>query len=133
MIAFIASLYHPSAPLGLLLQTPVAGGNDFSKYLQPIMLALIVVVFYFFMIRPQQKKAKDQKTFLTDLKKGDRIVTIGGLHGTIVEMNDLTIVIEAEGRTRLKFDKAAISVESTKRAQSGTATPAATQSANLSN
>lgn len=72
---------------------------------------LIMVVFYFFMIRPQMKKAKDQKKFREAIKKGDKIVTIGGIHGKIVEVNDSTFIIEVEGGNRLKIEKSAISME----------------------
>ncbi|MCE3294974.1 MAG: preprotein translocase subunit YajC [Bacteroidota bacterium] len=73
-----------------------------------IPLVLIVVVFYFFMIRPQMKKQKELKNFRANLKVGDKVVTIGGVHGKILEMRDTTIVISSEG-TKLVFEKSAIS------------------------
>ncbi len=73
-----------------------------------IPLVLIVVVFYFFMIRPQMKKQKELKNFRANLKVGDKVVTIGGIHGKILEMRDSTIVISSEG-TKLVFEKSAIS------------------------
>lgn len=73
-----------------------------------IPLVLIVVVFYFFMIRPQMKKQKELKNFRANLKVGDKVVTIGGIHGKILEMRDTTIVISSEG-TKLVFEKSAIS------------------------
>jgi preprotein translocase subunit YajC len=76
-----------------------------------IFLLLIFVVFYFFMIRPQMKKQKDQKRFLTEIKKGDRIVTSSGIHGKVLEIQDTTFLIETEGGGRLKVEKAAISLE----------------------
>ena len=74
----------------------------------------IVVVFYFFMIRPQQKKAKEQKKFTDEVKKGDYIVTVGGAHGRVDEVQDETIILEVERGGRIKFSKSAISLESTK-------------------
>jgi preprotein translocase subunit YajC len=74
-------------------------------------IILIVVVFYFFMIRPQMKKAKQQKEYRAALSKGDKIVTIGGLHGKIVEMQETTILVETEGGVKLRFEKSAISME----------------------
>ena len=71
-------------------------------------MVLIVVVFYFFMIRPQMKKQKELKNFRANLKVGDKVVTIGGVHGKILEMRDTTIVISSEG-TKLVFEKSAIS------------------------
>jgi len=73
-------------------------------------LILIVVVFYFFMIRPQMKKTKEIKKFREALKKGDKIITIGGIHGKIVEMQETTVTIEVEGQNRLKIEKSAIAL-----------------------
>ncbi len=74
----------------------------------------IIVVFYFFMIRPQQKKAKDQKKFIEDIKKGDYIITIGGAHGYVSEMEGDTFILEVEKGGRIRFNKSAISLEATK-------------------
>lgn len=75
-------------------------------------LILIFVVAYFFMIRPQIKRQKDEKKFASALKKGDKVITKSGLHGKIVELNDkdFTCVIETMAG-RLKFDRSAISME----------------------
>lgn len=74
---------------------------------QLIMLVLILVVFYFFMIRPQMKKQKELKKFRENLKAGDKVVTIGGVHGKILEINDATVLINSEG-SKLRLDKSAI-------------------------
>ena len=66
------------------------------------------------MIRPQQKKQKDQKKFIEEVKKGDHVVTIGGIHGRIAEIEGDTIILEVEKGGRIKFSKSAISMESTK-------------------
>lgn len=77
-------------------------------------LIAIVVVFYFFMIRPQMKKAKDQKKYIEGLKKGDKILTIGGIYGKIVEVrDDATIIMEVEDGTKLKVSKNAVSHDAT--------------------
>jgi len=75
-------------------------------------LILIFVVAYFFMIRPQIKRQKDEKKFASALKKGDRVITKSGLHGKIVELNDkdFSCIIETMAG-RLKFDRSAISME----------------------
>lgn len=75
-------------------------------------LILIFVVAYFFMIRPQMKRQKDEKKFAEALKKGDKIITKSGLHGKVTELNDKdgSCVIETMAG-RLKFDKSAISME----------------------
>jgi preprotein translocase subunit YajC len=76
------------------------------------MMGLVMVVIYFFMLRPQMKKAKDEKKFREELKKGDRIVTIGGIHGKINEIREDSFIIEVEGNNRLKIDKSAVSMTS---------------------
>jgi len=77
-------------------------------------MLLIIVVFYFFMIRPQMKKAKDHKKYVEEIKKGDRVITTSGIHGKIVDLNDTTFLIEVEGGTKIRFEKSAISLESSK-------------------
>ena len=73
----------------------------------------VLGVLYFFMIRPQQQKAKDQKSFVSNLKKGDSVVTIGGMHGKIVSVEALTVIVEVDRGTKLTFDKSAISRDAT--------------------
>jgi len=74
-------------------------------------------VFYFFMIRPQQKKQKQQKKFIEELKKGDTVVTIGGIHGKIVDQNETSVTLDIDRGTKIKFDKTSISLESSKQYQ----------------
>ena len=76
-----------------------------------LMLGLMVLIFYFFMIRPQMKKQKELKNFRENLKAGDKVVTIGGIHGKILEVSDTTVLVQAEG-TKLRFDKSAIAQSS---------------------
>ena len=83
--------------------------------MQLLFLGGIAVVFYFFMIRPQQKKQKDQKKFINEIKKGDAIVTIGGVHGKIVELDEETVTIDVEKGARIKFERSAISLEASKK------------------
>ncbi|MBI2271014.1 MAG: preprotein translocase subunit YajC [Bacteroidetes bacterium] len=105
--------------LHILLMGPPAKGGGFD-IMGMLPLLLIIVVFYFFMIRPQLKKAKDQKKYREELKKGDKVITIGGIHGKIVEMNDKTFVIEVEGGVRLKIEKSAVSMEFSANLNQGT-------------
>ena len=80
-----------------------------TEGIQQILLwGAIILIFYFFMIRPQQKKASDQKKFRESLQKGSSVVTIGGLHGKIVEIQDTTVWLEVDKGIKLKFDKSAI-------------------------
>lgn len=75
-------------------------------------LVAIVVVFYFFMIRPQMKKAKEQKKYIEELKKGDKIVTIGGIYGKITDVReDGTFIIEVEDGSKMRITKNAVSNE----------------------
>jgi len=77
-----------------------------------IMMGAIILVFWLFMIRPQAKKAKDQKKFIENLQKGDKIVTIAGIHGTINKVNeDNTLQLETNPGSYLKIEKSAISME----------------------
>lgn len=92
--------------LQILLQIPAGASNL-------IFIGAIIVVFYFFMIRPQQKKIKDQKIFRDSLTKGAQVLTIGGLHGKIIEVNDTTVVLEVDRGTRLTFEKSSIASEVT--------------------
>ena len=71
-------------------------------------LILIIVVFWFFMIRPQMKRQKELKNFRDSLKKGDKIVTTGGIYGKVIEIGDYYIIMEVEGQNRLKIDKSAV-------------------------
>ncbi|MEY4487175.1 MAG: preprotein translocase subunit YajC [Flavobacteriia bacterium] len=75
---------------------------------QLIMIVLMIGVFYFFMIRPQMKKQKELKKFREGLKPGDKVVTIGGIHGKILEISDATVLIQSEG-TKLRLEKSAVS------------------------
>lgn len=85
-----------------------------SSYFQFIFFGAIILVFYFFMIRPQQKKAKDQKKFIDEIKKGDYVVTVGGAHGYVAELEGDTFILEIEKGGRIRFNKSAISLEATK-------------------
>jgi preprotein translocase subunit YajC len=81
---------------------------------QIIVFGLIALVFYFFMIRPQVKKQKDQKKFVTELKKGDKVVTTAGMHGKIAEIAENTFLLETEGGHKIRHDKSSISLEASK-------------------
>ena len=88
-----------------------AGGNMLSTL---VPMVLIMIVFYFFMIRPQVKKAKDHKKLVAELGKGDKVITTAGIHGRIVDMNETTFLIEVEGGSKIRFEKSAISLDATK-------------------
>lgn len=92
----------------LLSSDPKNGGS-----VQLLMMGAIMLVFYMFMIRPQAKKAKIQKQFINDIKKGDRVVTIAGIHGIVNRVNDdnTTIQLETNPGSYMKIEKSAISLE----------------------
>ena len=92
----------------LLSADPKSGGS-----VQLLMMGAIMLVFYMFMIRPQAKKAKMQKTFINDIKKGDKVVTIAGIHGIVNRVNDdnTTIQLEINPGSYMKIEKFAISLE----------------------
>lgn len=92
----------------ILLQ---AGSGGIQQFM---MIGLIIIVFYFFMIRPQMKKAKDEKQFKESIKKGDKVVTIGGVHGKVLEVNDKTFMMEIDNNVKVKIEKSGISAEATK-------------------
>ena len=77
-----------------------------------VMMGGMIAVFYFFMIRPQAKKAKQQKSFINNLQKGDKIVTIAGIHGTVNKVNDDgTLMLEVSPGSYIKIERSAISME----------------------
>lgn len=92
----------------LLAGSPQGGGG----MVQLVLMGGIILVFWLFMIRPQAKKAKDQKKFTDDMQKGDKVVTIAGIHGTINKINeDNTIQLEVSPGSYLKIEKSSISME----------------------
>lgn len=79
-----------------------------------ILIGGIALIFYFFMIRPQQKKQKDQRKFVDAIKKGDMVVTIGGVHGKVVSVEDNSVVLDVDRGAKIKFEKSSISQEASK-------------------
>ena len=79
-----------------------AQGSGWYMY---IMLILIIVVMWFFMIRPQRKQQKELQKFREGLQKGDKVVTIGGIYGTVVEVKEKTLLLEVDSNVKIKVDK----------------------------
>lgn len=89
-----------------------SGGGSMGGTIQFIFLGMMILVFWMFFIRPQAKRAKNQKSFIENLGKGDKIVTIAGIHGTINKVNeDGTLNIEVSPGSYLKIEKSAISMD----------------------
>ena len=97
----------------ILLQAATPKGNGFIG--QFVLIGGIILIFYFFMIRPQQKKQKDQKKFLEQVKKGDQVITIGGIHGKITSIEGETVVLDIDRGTKITIEKSSISLESSKK------------------
>ncbi|MFY8171366.1 MAG: preprotein translocase subunit YajC [Sphingobacteriaceae bacterium] len=104
--------------MNVLLMAPPAAGSNPNPVMQFLPLILIGIVFYFFMIRPQTKKMKDQKNFIEAIKKGDKVVTIGGIHGKIADINEDTYLLEIENGVKMKIDKVSVSLEASKKINS---------------
>ena len=98
--------------LPFLMVAPPAGGTEpagaglLTSFLPFI---LIIAIFYFLIIRPQNKKRKETEKMLSALKKGDKIITIGGLHGTVQSVKDTTVIIKADDNVKLEFLRSAVS------------------------
>jgi preprotein translocase subunit YajC len=100
------------ANLPLLLGQPQggtgqAGGSSWVTML--VTFGLIIVIFYFLIIRPQRKKQKDAQSMLSNLRKGDRVSTIGGMRGTVQAVKENTVVLKVDDNTKIEFNKNAIS------------------------
>jgi len=73
-----------------------------------VMFGLIIAIFYFLILRPQQKRQKEKKRMLDAIKKGDKVVTAGGLHGTVAGLDDKTVLLQVSDNVKMKFERSAI-------------------------
>ncbi|GAB5519164.1 MAG: preprotein translocase subunit YajC [Rhodothermales bacterium] len=85
---------------------PAEGQNPLISF---IPLILIFVVFYFFLIRPQKKKEQTRQSMIDAIKKGDRFITVGGVHGTVTQVDDTSVLAQVDSSTKLRIEKNAIS------------------------
>jgi preprotein translocase subunit YajC len=92
--------------LFIIAQAAASPTNPLTGMLIPMLV--IIVIFYFFMIRPQVKKQKELRVFRDKLAKGDKIVTTGGIYGKVVEIKENTVIMEVDNNVNLKVDKAAV-------------------------
>lgn len=97
-----------------LMAPPSDDASGASSFMSIAFFVLFFLILYFFMIRPQSKKAKEQKAFLTEIKVGDKIVTIGGVHGKIVKVDDDTYLLEVDTNTKVRIEKSVISLDFTR-------------------
>ncbi len=95
----------------ILAMAPPQGGQGGGEiYSTIIMFALIIAIFYFMIIRPQQKRTKEREQLLSTIKKGDKIVTAGGLHGKIIAVEEKTVLIELADNIKVKLERSSIAV-----------------------
>ena len=87
---------------------PQANGGGGSMMSTVIMFALIIAIFYFMILRPQQKRQKERQSMMDGIAKGDKVTTIGGLHGTVVGIEETTVLVQIADNVKVKFDKTAI-------------------------
>lgn len=92
----------------ILLQTQGAQPSGLQQYSFLIMMLLIFVVMYFFMIRPQQKKQKEIAKFRENIKKGDKVVTVGGIYGIVADVKDNHLLLEIDNGVKIKVDKTCV-------------------------
>ena len=92
----------------LLMAQHAQGGSQPNPFLSFLPFILIIVVFYFFMIRPQMKRQKEVAAFRNSLQKGDKVVTTGGIYGKIVEIKDNYILLQIDDNVKIRVDKNAI-------------------------
>ena len=85
-----------------------SGGGDFTTTI--LMFAVIIGIFYFMILRPQQKRQKERQKLLESMKKGDKVVTAGGIHGTIVGIEDKTLLLQIADNVKVKVERGSISV-----------------------
>ncbi len=100
--------------LPLLMGAPeagggAAGGGGGQLVTTFVTFGLVIVVFYFLIIRPQSRKQKQTKDMLSQLKKGDKVATVGGIRGVVVSVKDQVVVVKVDENTKLEFSKSAIS------------------------
>ena len=89
------------------LQAAPAGQGGMLMTIAPF--AIIILIFYIFMIRPQNRKQKETERMLSQIKKGDKVITIGGIHGTVSSTKDKTVIVKVDENTKLEFNRNAIS------------------------
>ena len=105
---------------GFFLLFGAPGGEGGGGVLGFLPFILIFVIFYFFLIRPQKKRQKETQKMLDELRKGDRVITIGGIHGVIQTVREKTVIIKVDENTKLEFSRTAVaSVDSSGRSDGG--------------
>jgi len=94
--------------LDILIAMAPQGGGSANLISTLIMFGAIFLIFYFMIIRPQQKRAKEREKMLSALQKGDKVVTSGGMHGTIAGLDEKTVLLQVSDNVKIKFERSAI-------------------------
>jgi preprotein translocase subunit YajC len=97
-----------AVPVAFAALGPPSGSGPGPVLTQVLFFAAIFAIFYFLLIRPQQKQKKDRERMLAAIKKGDRVVTTGGLHGTVVGLNEHTVILKVADQVKLEVDRVAV-------------------------
>lgn len=101
--------------LNILLDTPQSQGG--SPWSMIIMLVLMGVVFYFFMIKPQQKRQKELNEFRAGIQKGDKVMTVGGIHGVVADITDTTVILSIAQDVNIAVEKTCVVADNTDMSQ----------------
>src|SRR5574344_2492037 len=107
-MSFIPFFLQAAAATSSSANSANAAGAGFGGLGMMIPLILIVIIMYFFMIRPQNKKQKETEKMISALKKGDKVVTIGGIHGVVSSTKEKTIIVKVDDNTKIEFSRSAI-------------------------
>lgn len=94
--------------MDILIAMAPNGGGSANLISTLIMFGAIFLIFYFMIIRPQQKRAKEREKMLSALQKGDKVVTSGGIHGTIAGLDDKTVLLQVSDNVKIKFERSAV-------------------------
>ncbi len=98
-----------NTPYVFAMAPPPSGGDPGSSLISTlVMFALIIGIFYFLILRPQQKRQKDRQKLLEAIKKGDKVVTAGGLHGTVAGLDEKTVLLQVADNVKMKYERSAI-------------------------
>lgn len=97
--------------MNIIAMAPPQGGNAEGSLISTlVMFGLIIGIFYFLILRPQQKRQKEKQRMLEALKKGDKVVTAGGMYGTVAGLDEKTVLLQVADNVKMKFERSAISV-----------------------
>jgi len=98
---------------GILMMAPAGGdGGGGSMMSMFIMFGLVIVIMYFMMIRPQQKRQKEHQAMLASIRRGDKVITTSGMHGSVTDVDDKTMTIQVADNVKIKFERSAIANKS---------------------